>query len=41
MMQELLQGLLTFDPEEADFFFAPVYLTCYLWPVHGWTDGPW
>ncbi|GFH23456.1 uncharacterized protein HaLaN_21070 [Haematococcus lacustris] len=30
----------TFDPEEADFFFAPVYLTCYLWPVHGWTDGP-
>ncbi|GFR42914.1 hypothetical protein Agub_g3913, partial [Astrephomene gubernaculifera] len=31
----------TFDPEEADFFFVPVQLTCYLWPVLGWADHPW
>eukprot|EP00198_Chlamydomonas_reinhardtii_P007427 XP_001696764.1 exostosin-like glycosyltransferase [Chlamydomonas reinhardtii] len=31
----------TYDPEEADFFFVPVQLTCYLWPVLGWADHPW
>jgi hypothetical protein len=31
----------TFDPEEADFFFMPAYLTCYIWPINAWTDGPW
>ncbi|GLI69226.1 hypothetical protein VaNZ11_013715 [Volvox africanus] len=31
----------TFDPEEADFFFVPMQLTCYLWPVLGWADHPW
>ncbi|KAG2491270.1 hypothetical protein HYH03_010277 [Edaphochlamys debaryana] len=31
----------TYDPEEADFFFVPVQVTCYLWPVLGWADHPW
>ncbi|KAG2437847.1 hypothetical protein HXX76_005465 [Chlamydomonas incerta] len=31
----------TFDPEEADFFYVPVYVTCYMWPILGWADGPW
>ncbi|KXZ45350.1 hypothetical protein GPECTOR_55g256 [Gonium pectorale] len=31
----------TYDPEEADYFFVPVQLTCYLWPVLGWADHPW
>eukprot|EP00798_Chlamydomonas_sp_ICE-L_P007380 gene7380-504_t len=31
----------TFDPEEADFFYVPVYITCYAWPVYGWADFPW
>eukprot|EP00877_Chromochloris_zofingiensis_P008502 jgi/Chrzof1/3905/Cz13g12240.t1 len=30
----------TLDPEEADFFYVPAYLSCYLWPVHGWADFP-
>ncbi|PNH11304.1 putative glucuronosyltransferase [Tetrabaena socialis] len=31
----------TFDPEEADFFYVPMYYTCYLWPIMGWADFPW
>lgn len=31
----------TFDPEEADFFFVPIYVTCYFWPIIGWADHPW
>ncbi|KXZ54698.1 hypothetical protein GPECTOR_4g766 [Gonium pectorale] len=31
----------TFDPEEADFFYVPMYLTCLMWPVLGWADHPW
>ncbi|KAG2488354.1 hypothetical protein HYH03_013044 [Edaphochlamys debaryana] len=30
----------TFDPEEADFFYVPVYFTCWTWPVNGWADYP-
>ncbi|KAK9805381.1 hypothetical protein WJX73_008851 [Symbiochloris irregularis] len=31
----------TLDPEEADFFYVPVYTSCYIHPVHGWADHPW
>lgn len=31
----------TFDMEEADYFYAPVYVNLYVRPVHGWADGPW
>ncbi|EFJ52271.1 acetylglucosaminyltransferase [Volvox carteri f. nagariensis] len=31
----------TFDPEEADFFYVPMYITCFMWPVMGWADFPW
>lgn len=27
--------------EEADFFYCPVYVNLYVWPVYGWADGPW
>ncbi|KAG1658531.1 hypothetical protein FOA52_008417 [Chlamydomonas sp. UWO 241] len=30
----------TFDPDEADFFYVPVYITCMMWPVLGWADHP-
>ncbi|KAG1665166.1 hypothetical protein FOA52_005547 [Chlamydomonas sp. UWO 241] len=30
----------TFDPEEADFFYVPVYSACYFWPIHGHADYP-
>ena len=30
----------TFDPEEADFFYVPVYITCLIYPVLGWADYP-
>ncbi|PNH01020.1 putative beta-1,4-xylosyltransferase IRX10L, partial [Tetrabaena socialis] len=30
----------TFDPEEADFFYVPVYYTCFMWPINGWADMP-
>lgn len=26
----------TLDPEEADFFYVPLYTSCYMWPIHGW-----
>ncbi len=31
----------TLDPALADFFYVPVYTSCFLWPVHGWADAPW
>ncbi len=31
----------TFDPEEADFFYVPIYTSCYSHPIHGYLDGPW
>ena len=31
----------TFDPEEADFFYVPTYVTCLMHPVQGWVDFPW
>jgi hypothetical protein len=34
-------GRRTFDPEEADFFYVPMYTSCYAHPVHGYLDGPW
>lgn len=30
----------TLDPEEADFFFVPVYTSCYMYPIHGYNDSP-
>ncbi|KXZ53464.1 hypothetical protein GPECTOR_7g914 [Gonium pectorale] len=30
----------TFDPEEADFFYVPVYMACLIWPVLNWADYP-
>jgi hypothetical protein len=30
----------TLDPEEADFFYVPVYLACFTWPVYGAADAP-
>jgi hypothetical protein len=36
-----LQICRTLDPEEADFFYLPMYISCYMWPVMGWADGPW
>ena len=30
----------TFDPEEADFFYVPVWYCCWMWPVNGWSDYP-
>ncbi|KAG1678607.1 hypothetical protein FOA52_012614 [Chlamydomonas sp. UWO 241] len=37
----LLSKHRTFDPEEADYFYVPLYVTCYFWPVMGWADHPW
>jgi hypothetical protein len=31
----------TLNPEEADFFYMPVYLSCFYWPVFGAADFPW
>lgn len=31
----------TLDPELADFFYVPVYTSCFLHPVYGWADTPW
>jgi hypothetical protein len=30
----------TFDPEEADFFYMPLYVTCWIHPVFGHADFP-
>jgi Exostosin family len=29
------------DPEEADFFYVPVYTSCFAHPIFGWADHPW
>ncbi len=31
----------TLDPDSADFFYVPVYTSCYIHPVWGWADTPW
>ena len=31
---------LTRDPEEADFFFVPLYESCFMWPIFGHTVFP-
>lgn len=31
----------TLDPEEADFFYVPVYASCFMEAVAGWADAPW
>lgn len=31
----------TLDPEEADFYYVPVYHTCYMYPVWGFSDTFW
>jgi hypothetical protein len=36
VLQMLLQSShRTLDPEEADFFYVPAYITCFMWPIHG------
>ncbi|PSC69932.1 exostosin-like glycosyltransferase [Micractinium conductrix] len=30
----------TLDPEEADYFYIPVYTSCYIYPIHGFSDSP-
>ncbi|KAG2488349.1 hypothetical protein HYH03_013039 [Edaphochlamys debaryana] len=36
----LLSPHRTFDPEEADFFYVPVYFSCFTWPINGRADVP-
>jgi hypothetical protein len=31
----------TFDPEEADFFYVPVYSSCFIFPIFAYNDWPW
>lgn len=31
----------TFDPEQADFFYVPAYVTCWIFPVFDGADFPW
>ena len=31
----------TLNPEEADFFYVPVYTSCNAFPVYGFNDFPW
>ncbi|KIZ02089.1 exostosin-like glycosyltransferase [Monoraphidium neglectum] len=37
----LMSGHRTLDPGEADFFYVPQLLTCWMHPVSGWADYPW
>ena len=30
----------TYDPEEADLFYVPAYLACYIYPLYGAADWP-
>ncbi|KAL4428361.1 hypothetical protein ABPG75_002450 [Micractinium tetrahymenae] len=30
----------TLNPEEADYFYIPIYSSCYLYPIHGFNDSP-
>ncbi len=27
--------------QEADYFYVPIYSSCYIFPIHCWADGPW
>jgi hypothetical protein len=37
----LLQSThLTHNADEADFFFIPLYESCFVWPIHGHTEFP-
>ena len=29
------------DPDQADFFYVPVYTSCFMHPIMGWADFPW
>eukprot|EP00798_Chlamydomonas_sp_ICE-L_P015005 gene15005-21073_t len=29
------------NPEEADYFYMPIYSSCFIFPIHCWADGPW
>ena len=31
----------TLDPEEADYFYMPVYTSCFMHPIYGYVDHPW
>ena len=31
----------TLDPEQADYFYVPVYTSCFIHPVWGFLDHPW
>lgn len=31
----------TLNPEEADYFYVPVYASCFMEAVAGWADTPW
>ena len=31
----------TLNIEEADFYYMPIYVNLFVWPVFGWGDGPW
>ena len=31
----------TFDPDEADYFYVPVYYTCLMYPIYSTADHPW
>ncbi|GLI60030.1 hypothetical protein VaNZ11_002095 [Volvox africanus] len=31
----------TFDPETADYFYVPMYSSCFIFPLHCYADGPW
>ncbi len=31
----------TLDPEQADYFYVPVYTSCFIHPVWGFVDHPW
>ena len=33
--------LRTFDPEEADFFYVPIYSSCFAHPIYMFHDFPW
>ena len=34
-------SLRTFDPEEADFFYVPIYSSCFAHPIYGFHEAPW
>jgi hypothetical protein len=30
----------TYNPDEADYFFVPIYESCFIWPIHGHNPFP-